>query len=60
MWGNKRISFLRVLQVVSQVTGGDKDVERRDEHRKKGQCLNCRPSAPIGWYWEMNHSRLMA
>lgn len=34
MWGNKRISFLRVLQVVSQVTGGDKDVERRDEHRK--------------------------
>lgn len=59
MWGNKRISFLRVLQVVSQVTGGDKDVERRDE-QERTQCLNCRPSAPIGWYWEMNHSRLMA
>lgn len=39
MWGNKRISFLRVLQVVSQVTGGDKDVERRDEHRKKGHSV---------------------
>lgn len=47
--GGKRESLLavRVLQVFSQVTGGDKDVERRDEHRKKGQCLNCRPSAPI-------------